>query len=331
MSSLLPVLILSTFLILCNGQTLRRPRTCSLEQNEPEVVSCRKMYGTPQTCELTNEIDGLHTIYDSTEWARNCDCGSLPYMDYYCPMVADVCHVPRWRSYQPTPRAPICRRHESRHEEFSKSIWPVLVVVLSCIFACLMCSRSGHQSICLMVGVVAPMARRAYATYLLRHRHHQASFLIRRWVRRREERLRERYQEIMNGMNQETTLTSVEETLLRDAIAHNRQGRPHMLKLRTRTFLEKERSQGGLLANRSYDEHNIEQKRSDSSANDDDFNDDVDADFDGCMICFGPLCEGDRVGSLRCNHVFHSKCLKIWYELLFGCLILILTLFVVLG
>lgn len=36
------------------------------------------------------------------------------------------------------------------------------------------------------------------------------------------------------------------------------------------------------------------------------------ADHRDCSICFGPIENNDRVGALRCNHLFHSDCLKTW-------------------
>ena len=37
-----------------------------------------------------------------------------------------------------------------------------------------------------------------------------------------------------------------------------------------------------------------------------------DMDDPTCTICFGPLEDGDRVGDLSCNHIFHAECLKSW-------------------
>jgi hypothetical protein len=53
-----------------------------------------------------------------------------------------------------------------------------------------------------------------------------------------------------------------------------------------------------------------------SQQGDDDFekNNEDDDEPDECTICFGPLEEGDRVGSLPCQHVFHADCLKVWLK-----------------
>lgn len=40
--------------------------------------------------------------------------------------------------------------------------------------------------------------------------------------------------------------------------------------------------------------------------------DDDDAEETSCTICFVPLVDGDRVGALPCDHVFHASCLKEW-------------------
>ena len=31
-----------------------------------------------------------------------------------------------------------------------------------------------------------------------------------------------------------------------------------------------------------------------------------------CTICFSPIEEGERVGALSCDHIFHVECLKAW-------------------
>lgn len=33
-----------------------------------------------------------------------------------------------------------------------------------------------------------------------------------------------------------------------------------------------------------------------------------------CAICFSLLRDGDRVGELRCQHIFHASCLKQWLK-----------------
>jgi hypothetical protein len=45
----------------------------------------------------------------------------------------------------------------------------------------------------------------------------------------------------------------------------------------------------------------------------DDSSSDVEGE-DRCTICFLSLEDGDRVGSLKCNHLFHSECLKLWLQ-----------------
>lgn len=41
----------------------------------------------------------------------------------------------------------------------------------------------------------------------------------------------------------------------------------------------------------------------------------VNNDYSGevsCVICFSQIDDGDRVGALKCQHVFHAECLKSW-------------------
>ena len=39
-----------------------------------------------------------------------------------------------------------------------------------------------------------------------------------------------------------------------------------------------------------------------------------DVEEDQCTICCMALEDGDRVGSLKCDHLFHSDCLKLWLQ-----------------
>jgi hypothetical protein len=39
---------------------------------------------------------------------------------------------------------------------------------------------------------------------------------------------------------------------------------------------------------------------------------DSETDAIDCTICFATLIDGDRVGSLPCDHLFHVECLKMW-------------------
>lgn len=40
--------------------------------------------------------------------------------------------------------------------------------------------------------------------------------------------------------------------------------------------------------------------------------DDIEGDEISCSICLAPVEDGERVGALTCNHIFHSGCLKDW-------------------
>ncbi len=39
-----------------------------------------------------------------------------------------------------------------------------------------------------------------------------------------------------------------------------------------------------------------------------------DTEEDQCAICFLPFEDGDKVGLLKCSHLFHSDCLKLWLQ-----------------
>lgn len=401
-------------LVTAQATSTYRSATCSLERFEPAWIVCHEEvttngedgpavpikkceivpYGADETTMVSsssslNETRGDNDVAFSpkeetgatAEPFRICDCTYVPYdTDYYCPMPAtDHCHVPRRQSYHvydvATPRTtPFCLRRPGRYQEFAESIWPILVVTLAAIVACLCCSRGGHRSVGHIVGWCFPCLVTLYIDYLVRYRPRRAQVMIRRWIRRRSDRLAERYNEIMNGngggdddgghdderrsnnnnrrrRRRRNHLTAVEETLLRESMAHQRNGRPHMLRLATRIFREGEHA-GRMTTTTNQQQRRrrrhpaaakLEQTESteetqshndiDAAADDDeetrrdvheeddedvnqhDDHDDNDADdLDGCMICFAPLCDGDRVGSLPCKHLFHVHCLKTWLK-----------------
>jgi Ring finger domain len=331
----------------------------SSREEEEAISSSSSSNNTTSTREDTTGTTGAAVATDDAEveqvvvvWPsepfRICDCTYVPpNIDYYCPMPStDYCRVTRPHPYQISPSIPLCFRRPSRLQEFAMSVWPVLLVTCLAIFICSVCSRTGQRSICLIVASL-PCWRTVYANYLLRYRPRQATVMIRRWIRRRGHRFTERYNEMMNGESGDdgengsgtrndsqrqrrrtnnNALTVVEETLLRDAIMHNRNGRPRMLRLATRIFRERDRHRNSAMMmmqqqqqpQLDHTESSDESQSNESAVDvqdtrgDNDQDQENDADLDGCMICFGPLCDGDRVGSLPCKHIFHVQCLKTW-------------------
>jgi Ring finger domain len=331
----------------------------SSREEEEAIASSSSLNNTTTQEEDTGTTAGAAAAVEQevvvvlwpSEPFRICDCTYVPlHTDYYCPMPAtDYCRFPRPRPYYQqsslSSTTPICLRRPSRLQEFAMSVWPVLLITFLAMLVCSVCSRSGQRSICLIVAMCLPCLQTVYANYLLRYRPRQASLMIRRWIRRRGIRFTERYNEIMNGeggdgsddengrddsprrRRRNNAVTAVEETLLRDSIAYHRNGRPHMLRLATRIFRERDRSTMMMMQQQQQQQqlHHTESSDEvqsigaaavgvqDTTRGDDDLDRENDADLDGCMICFGPLCDGDRVGSLQCKHVFHVHCLKTWY------------------
>ena len=42
--------------------------------------------------------------------------------------------------------------------------------------------------------------------------------------------------------------------------------------------------------------------------------DDNENDDTTCSICMYPIVQGDKIGVIRCNHLFHIDCLKLWLQ-----------------
>jgi hypothetical protein len=339
-------LLLASFLLLIDqaivqGQT-HRWIFCSLEEREPEWITCLKNASGQETCVPTLQampepVGASPTpvgdaVSSPAEYFRLCACDDELYTsDYYCALPTDHCRVPYYGSnnHRLNPSIPKCYRRPTRVQDFAESILPLLIVTCSAMCICVLCSRGGHRFLLLMTTMCLPCLQTAYANYLLRYRPQLASLMVRRWIRRRSARFTERYNQIINDYENNSNptnddggggrrrhrglLTNVEETLLRDSIAHSRiRQRPNTLRLRTHVFQESER------ANNVLDRQRQNSTRDNSRTPENDPEVEAagmegDEDLDGCMICFGPLCEGDRVGSLKCRHIFHVVCLKTWY------------------
>jgi hypothetical protein len=77
----------------------------------------------------------------------------------------------------------------------------------------------------------------------------------------------------------------------------NEERRPTQLALKTRVYHEANEPENKMIA----------------SSPDEEIRDEVgDGETLDCTICFGSIENGERIGALPCDHIFHVECLKSW-------------------
>ena len=275
---------------------------------------------------LLSQEQGNAITNSSTIDMRECDCAlqsRFPNHKFYCPLDKSYCWLPPSSSL-----TPVCLNVNRRHEMAQRE-WPFCVGSIVFMLLCLLCTRPGLEALRFAVCWLFPccFCDQLYARYLLRHDSHRARTMIRNWVERRQGRLEQRYQEILEAedqlqrgqgegtteteTNQGRTLsepsapTSVvlddfEEAMVQQSHIEYKRNRS-ILRLKTCIFKRAKPDRpavvscSGLLPEEEDEDANDDLKHSTS-----------------CTICFGPIEDGDVVGDLPCHHVFHKDCLKVW-------------------
>lgn len=229
--------------------------------------------------------DGVDTSKLIRFSARECWCANKDPLVYnislyYCMTPYTHCGIPSSGINMTTPPGCVSRNKT----EFEKGVWPVIVVWFSLLLVWLCCTKSGHQVYDYVIAFFSP-GWNAYVTdRIMRNDPDRANGLIRNyWRRRRMDAIEARYLQMIAE--------------LRDA-HHAGDGQevttvPNELVLKTRIFKKSVEA--------------LAVKVEDLEDDDCDGNDDA-----ACTICFGPLRDGDRVGALACDHIFHVECLKLW-------------------
>lgn len=225
---------------------------------------------------------------DELYYAWECSCHSDAFQQFaiaYCPLDIDTCLRPsRWRTSN---RIPGCRNiakayDVSRYTFFFAMIW--LLVLLVALWTSGMGSSMGGF---LMSRCVPDWNDRAVNRLLRRHPD-RARQMIRTFVVREQRAL-------LAARTMQATNTGDEG----QAGTMNGGGgsdvnssttRLTSLVLRTKVYRTSSQPDGD----------------KDDSASE--------TEEDRCIICFSSFTSGDRVGSLKCSHLFHSDCLKVWLQ-----------------
>jgi hypothetical protein len=223
--------------------------------------------------------------------ARECWCANnndpLVYNPslYYCITPYTHCAIPSWGINKTV--APGCISRSK--SEFEKGVWPVIMLSFAILFTWVCCTKAGRQVYDYVIGLIFP-GWNAYVTdRIIRNDPERADRLILQYWRRRRIALEARHFQMMAERRDEDQAENWQE--MEESVEVTTP--PNELALKTRIFKKSPEA----MAVKADD------------LGDDDFDLGGDA---ACTICFGPLEDGDRVGALVCDHIFHAECLKRW-------------------
>jgi len=238
--------------------------------------------------------------------ARLCSCGMSQYVHtaeqaYYCPVDSSHCVVPVLHpSLNATPqmRVPKCLKADNR-SIFARSIWPILIIWYGMAVLFCLCTTPGRNALdCMIVQCCS-----CYGDYLvnrmMQHQPHRVAALANSYLdrstisdglnfqRRRREEENDQERDAENERNSQLEILFMEtELTMLGARLQRQERRPTELTLKTKIF-----------------------KKSATNISNEQGEEDL-----SCTICFGPIEDGNRVGQLPCEHIFHVECLKEWLQ-----------------
>lgn len=228
-------------------------------------------------------------------YVRECRCRVIqPQKTFYCPLELTHCALPRWNSSLEV--IPTCLSNPTERRVL-KNTGMVILVWFSIITFCILFSGPGRSLFGFFLSFCIPGYNQRVVSRMIRKNPERAERFIRNNIRvrrtRLERRLRDAAPELLlerqaaaAGVNNERLATMV--AALQQTEDVEKATRPTSLHLNTHLYQVKG------TPDPSTDEEEFEHN---------------------CIICFSHLTEGDRVGLLKCNHVFHAACLKSWLKM----------------
>lgn len=221
-------------------------------------------------------------------WCANNDLITYGDSVYYCTTPYTHCGIP-WSVSNIDTITPGCI-NQTKTELFAKGAWPVIIVWFAVLFTCVCCTKAGHQVYDYVIGMLFPGWNVWVRDRILRHDRDRANRLIRQYWRRRHIALEARYLQIIAELREVYQREAANRQEMEDIVQVI--APPNELALKTRIF------------NKSTEAIAV---KADLGDDDSEFDDET-----TCTICFGLLDDGDRVGALACDHIFHVECLKRW-------------------
>ena len=215
-----------------------------------------------------------------TVLARHCICAdekNYPDHMYFCPLDKNYCVFQRSFEDDVSPE-PRCV-NETRHRAIAKTVWPVVLVWYALILVFLFFTVHGRNASDYCMSSIFPCWNDIVAQNIMRRNPTRAVIMMRRW----HDRYRENVEQLFGRAENRPT-----------------ERVPTRLELKTTVYSRSDHNRSAILGPK------VSLNMSDT--------DDI-VDGHSCAICFAQLEDGDRVGSLPCQHIFHvTPCLKTWLK-----------------
>ncbi len=243
-----------------------------------------------QAAEFRNDVPNFDSD-DELYYAWECSCHEDQISVVYCPLDIMTCLQPIVTS---TGLLPGCR-NLPRAYDFRRYTLLFIAICFSALITALATSKVGRSLFGFVVSKCFPSWNEIVVNRLIERDPEQVQDMIRRCIVREQRELFEaRRRDVMTqaGSTQENTANdgAVEQVMDETHDAEPKDP-PTSLVLRTKTY----RAAFKVPA---------------------EVNDDTcsETDEDQCAICFLSFEDGDKVGLLKCVHLFHSDCLKMWLQ-----------------
>ncbi|CAB9504352.1 protein ligase RNF181 [Seminavis robusta] len=261
---------------------------------------------------------------------------------FYCPAHISHCGIPFLRLGGTSNELPGCV-NVSERTNFVRSVWPLLVISFFFLLSFLLMTMRGRDAMSYCMGLASPQWNKWRVEHMIDQRPDRANGLMLRYFRWEQNRNRpltveEERMQIFGpwGMQVRFSQTPIQlgreewELLIREPqinplldLIENQQAEeedaeplPHSLKLRTRIYqkipindeplLETPENDTTISTNGDATTDPLGDKAGEDPSNGENSNE------PSCTICYLAIEDGDRVGALECDHMFHVDCLKVW-------------------
>lgn len=244
--------------------------------------------------ELLVLLDENTTDIDSELfYAWECSCfESQGFIEtVYCPLDIDTCLRPARSSGI---RVPACR---NLPKNYDSRRWAVLVCAawFSVLVLSFFCSRLGSSLCGFLISKCFPCWNERAVDYLMRRNPDRARHMIRRFLVRQQRALEQAIERSnAEAANSPSTDQPQMEAQTREILqTEEEKAPPTSLALKTKKYCV------------ATDKSSESELKSEEEA---------ESDLDQCSICFNTFIDGERVGALKCGHLFHVDCLKMWLQ-----------------
>mmetsp|Transcript_23438 Transcript_23438/g.32862 ORF Transcript_23438/g.32862 Transcript_23438/m.32862 type:complete len:438 (+) Transcript_23438:159-1472(+) len=259
---------------------LRRLRTATLSSMIVDAIRPlhRKM--------KSNQDDRNDINSDQLFRARKCICFIQEDDPRYCPVDKVHCGVPKTnnQAYEDVPPSEVGCFNQSSRTVLIRNAWPVVILWYGALILFLFLTEQGRHT---RNFVYSKLCNRNYNASMINRMLEPSDVFSSRffapfWRQRPVRRT------VVDPVTPET-----------EEDRNENRGPPTALALKTKRYM---RPSSDIVAGST--EQSTDYSRDCDSENS--------QEGISCTICFGPLEDGERIGALPCEHIFHVDCLKTW-------------------